>query len=178
MGKKILISIMSLIFVVTAVIAGLGIAFTVQNPETVQSWIKGEEISSDAGSDTPPEETLPEGISQEDVNKLTTIILSQNTDVLEEDEVAVIFFGAGSEWVYSAKIYKVGDTIQAPADDVVRGMLEDYAEKNSFELPENYDYSWNRDFDRKDFYTSAELSEIALDGSFQTLFFGIYVPGV
>ena len=60
----------------------------------------------------------------------------------------------------------------------VRGMLEDYAEKNSFELPENYDYSWNRDFDRKDFYTSAELSEIALDGSFQTLFFGIYVPGV
>ena len=132
MGKKIFISIMSVIFAVTAVIAGLGIAFTVQNPETVQSWIKGEEISSDAGSDT-----LPEGISQEDVNKLTTIVLSQNTDVLEEDEVAVIFFGAGSEWVYSAKIYKVGDTIQAPADDVVRGMLEDYAEKNSFELPEN-----------------------------------------
>ena len=46
---------MSLIFVVTAVIAGLGIAFAVQNPETVQSWIKGEEISSDAGSDTLPE---------------------------------------------------------------------------------------------------------------------------
>lgn len=175
MGKKVFISIMSVIFAVTAVIAGLGIAFTVQNPETVQSWIKGEEISSDAGSDTLPEET--NGYTEEYILKLINASF-ENFSSLEEDEVVVFFMGASSEWVYSAKIYKVGDTIQAPADDVVRGMLEDYAEKNSFELPENYDYAWAKSFDNEDLYTSEQLSEIEIDGNSNALAFGICVPGV
>ena len=66
MGKRVLISIMSLIFVITAVIAGLGIAFTVQNPQVVQNWFKGEEISSDAGADEKPSDEDPETPSEED----------------------------------------------------------------------------------------------------------------